>query len=301
MSVDLDWSLLTQDLAEKLRERINELLPDVPLPDFVGPLHVHTLEFGHDPPEVELAHLGDVWTQFRDGVAAAHRAEVSLPPTSNAMPMRLRTFRHYEGEQPTSVNPDTEYTSEYGDDDSLCRWSETDSEPGHPVHASQCAETDEHNVSSENSLPSLQAHFRIQWLTTSIRVVLTTSLQMYHGGTKVMCLPMTLALTGMELLGQLILALDGGERCVHVCLAQDDAQLAEEGKTPERADPYVLLHMRHKAMRIIPYMAFDSRVGEPVKHVLQNVGKVERFAGDVLRQLLDTELVFPNFYTLYLP
>ena len=44
----------------------------------------------------------------------------------------------------------------------------------------------------------------------------------------------------------------------------------------------------------------ESKIGEPVKHVLENVGKVERFVGDMLRQWLEDELVYPHFYTFYL-
>ena len=51
----------------------------------------------------------------------------------------------------------------------------------------------------------------------------------------------------------------------------------------------------------MPFLGFDSRIGEPTRHVLENVGKVERFVGDIVRQLLEGELVFPNFYTLALP
>ncbi|KAM0754801.1 hypothetical protein T439DRAFT_377227 [Meredithblackwellia eburnea MCA 4105] len=42
----------------------------------------------------------------------------------------------------------------------------------------------------------------------------------------------------------------------------------------------------------------ESEVGQAEKHVLKNVGKVEKFVLDVARSSLESELVFPNFQTI---
>ena len=65
MSVDLDWSLLSAELTEKLRERINGVLAGVPLPDFLERIEVQALDLGQDVPDVQLSHVGDIWSGFR--------------------------------------------------------------------------------------------------------------------------------------------------------------------------------------------------------------------------------------------
>ncbi len=54
-------------------------------------------------------------------------------------------------------------------------------------------------------------------------------------------------------------------------------------------------------MNILPNLTFESEVGEHEKHVLKNVGKVEKFVAEVIRKGLEDELVFPNYYTIDLP
>ena len=41
----------------------------------------------------------------------------------------------------------------------------------------------------------------------------------------------------------------------------------------------------------------ESEIGQADKHVLRNVGRVERFIQDVIRKSIVEELVFPNFHT----
>lgn len=295
MSLELDWSGVTQGLADRLRERLNGLLSTLELPSYVGPIHIHTLEIGADAPEVEVVHVGDVWREFREAAGGAHRSDscASTPPISTprmSMPMRMRTFRQYDSEMPVPVSVPAEVdSSELGDEESVLRWSETDSETG--FTDSQCAASElPDSDASAPVLPSLQVHLGVEWLSSTVRLGLTTTLQMHHGDTTVMRLPMSLLMTSFEMLGQVIVALDGEERCIYLTLCEHE-RVREAGGA----------RTRHKAARILPYLGFDSRVGEPTKHVLENVGKVERFAGDVVRQALEQELVFPNFYTLALP
>lgn len=52
--------------------------------------------------------------------------------------------------------------------------------------------------------------------------------------------------------------------------------------------------------RLIPRITIDSSVGQADKHVLRNVGKVEKFLVELLRKAVEDELVWPNFYTIAL-
>jgi len=50
--------------------------------------------------------------------------------------------------------------------------------------------------------------------------------------------------------------------------------------------------------RLLPSIFIESEIGQADKHVLKNVTRVERFIADVIRKMVEEELVFPNFHTL---
>ncbi|KAL4400975.1 Mitochondrial distribution and morphology protein 12 [Malassezia pachydermatis] len=287
MSVDLDWTTLSQPFAEGLCGRLNTLLAKMTLPSFLGPVHVEQMEFGTDVPDVQIVHIGEPWRAFR---AASMRADTTASEEASfsaRVPMRLRTFRQYDDEMPTSVAGN----SEPGWDETSHLWSDTDSVGTMESHALG----DE--PETESSVPSWQMHISVQWPTSSFRLALTTSLRIRHSDDTVMSLPVSLMITGLELLAQVIVVIDGEQQCVHISLSEEsDAPCAADGL---RAVHDARIRSRHQGQRILPYFALESQVGEPSKHVLENVGKVERFLGDTVRQLLEDELVYPHFYTVY--
>lgn len=319
MSVDLDWSLLSAELTEKLRERINGVLAGVPLPDFLERIEVQTLDLGQDVPDVQLSHVGDVWAGFRQGAAgtsassgtdvgaggsdgASSFSAAAAGAASNfpfAPGMRLRTYRQYEGNRPESVH--TDVTSMVGgedmDDSMMSSWSDMASElDTESVHT---ADSKPAPTSSFATLPSFQSHFSVYWPTTSIQAELQTCLRIFYAGKRVMSLPIHLTLTALEFAAQVIVALDGDARCVHVSLVEDPASHAGEAGLSGPVRRLRRASNTRAAQRILPYLAFDSCVGEPEKNVLENVGKVEKFVDDMVRQVLESELIFPNFYTVY--
>ncbi|KAL9939716.1 hypothetical protein V8E36_001533 [Tilletia maclaganii] len=50
--------------------------------------------------------------------------------------------------------------------------------------------------------------------------------------------------------------------------------------------------------RLLPSLTFESSVGDEHKHVLKNVGKVEKFVQDMIRKAIEDQLLFPNFKTV---
>lgn len=83
MSLELDWSLLDDELAAGILARLNKSLGSATRPEFLGPISLTSLEFGEDAPDVRLTQVGDVWRQFLDssnavpdGVAARNAAAV---------------------------------------------------------------------------------------------------------------------------------------------------------------------------------------------------------------------------------
>lgn len=301
MSVELDWDGLEQTFADSLCERLNCVLESMTMPSFLGPTRVHSLELGSDVPDVQVIGMSDVWREFRvaEAQAQAHGHEKVQSATPPRMPPRLRTFRHYdEDDMPQSVHHGSEASmTEHAWSDiddtssSLYRWSDTESDVG-----TIDSFADEH--AKVNDAPSLQMHLSVHWLTSTIRLRITTSLQIAYQDDTVMSLPISLVITGLEMYAQVIIAMDGVQQCVHISVSEDATDACQPDGLRDVHDARI--RTRHQGQRILPYIAAESRIGESAKHVLENVGKVERFVTDLVRQWLEDELVYPHFYTLYL-
>ena len=259
MSIDLDWSLLARELSGRLCEHINGVFASAELPEFVGAISLRSLDLGADPPYVRVARVGDVWPEFRD---AAH------PPGRG-------------GRSPAGGDaPECDARSASEADESIAStWSlGSDDTP------------------ALTALPDVQMHLAVHWPTTQIRAALTGELQLHYADARILSLPLSVTLTGLEFVAEVVVAVDPDLHAIFLTLVEDEAA----GTVLEHPRLWQSRRRPSRASRILPYLAFDSRVGEPEKHVLENVGKVEKFAGDVARQVLESELIYPNFYTLQL-
>lgn len=63
-TVDLDWSALDDSLSATLLELLNKQLASATRPNFIGPISVHSFQFGTQPPEVELVDVRDIVADF---------------------------------------------------------------------------------------------------------------------------------------------------------------------------------------------------------------------------------------------
>ena len=146
--------------------------------------------------------------------------------------------------------------------------------------------------SSSSQLPSLQMRLSLVWPTTTFRLTISTSLLINYPSPAFMSLPLTLSVTGFVMRAGLIVALEGEHQRAHVCLVEEEQDEQQDGVAGKRLGP---------GMSILPTVTFESEVGEHEKHVLKNVGKVEKFVAEVMRKGLEDELVYPNYYTIDLP
>ena len=64
MSLDLSWSLLDETFTAHLLATFDKVLSSASKPDFIGPIHVSTLQLGNEAPEVSIVDIGDVWQGF---------------------------------------------------------------------------------------------------------------------------------------------------------------------------------------------------------------------------------------------
>lgn len=144
---------------------------------------------------------------------------------------------------------------------------------------------------SSSSAPSLQLHLRVTY-TGNMQVGLATSLLINYPSPAFMALPLKLLVTSLAFTGTFLVAFEGDRRRVHVSLLdpreEDDA--AQELSFAYAAGARV---HRSAGASLLSGAVVESEVGQAEKHVLKNVGKVEKFVLDVARGALESELVFP--------
>lgn len=119
-----------------------------------------------------------------------------------------------------------------------------------------------------------------------------------------MSLPLELTVTGLAFEGVLIVAFEGGRRRLHLSLveAADSDPAITPGRRPSGTfsrpaglgpNAAGLKPVASVGARILRSAQVESEVGQADKHVLKNVGKVEKFVLEVARKTLENELVFP--------
>ncbi|WVO14880.1 hypothetical protein L204_102519 [Cryptococcus depauperatus] len=137
-----------------------------------------------------------------------------------------------------------------------------------------------------SSVPSLQLHMRLSH-TSNLHLTLSTTLQVNYPSPLFMALPLRLCITGFQLEAGVIIAYNGDKNRLHLTLVDDPL-------TPSPSPEMGI------GERILSNLQIESEIGHADAHVLRNVGKVEKFVGDVVRKTLVDELVFPNFFTVAL-
>ncbi|GAA5928406.1 hypothetical protein JCM3775_000602 [Rhodotorula graminis] len=161
--------------------------------------------------------------------------------------------------------------------------------------------------------PSFQVHLRLSY-SGNLSLGIATALRINYPSSSFMSLPLSLTLTGLALEGTLVVAFEGGRRRVHLSLLEPDpfssstddptttTTTSLPGDSPTK--PFARLHGAGSSRsttpgaRVLRAAHVESEVGQADKHVLRNVGKVEKFVVDVARKTLENELVFPNFQTI---
>lgn len=109
-----------------------------------------------------------------------------------------------------------------------------------------------------------------------------------------MSLPLKLSVTSIAFSGVFVIAFEGGKRRLHFCVLDPGSiQQRQDGAKAGGA-----LNIKGAGARLLTGAVVESEVGQSDKHVLKNVGKVEKFVLDVVRNSLENELVFPFVFLL---
>ncbi|GAA5827735.1 hypothetical protein JCM3770_000541 [Rhodotorula araucariae] len=292
MSVDLDWSALDAQLTLACTRFLTAAFAAAPRPDFVAPLAVTHFSFGDQEPSLTLDDIRDIQHEFiqpdddgddddpDDADDPHHRQGIATGLARNLARSHGRSRSRSHSPAPRHAHL---------------------AHPSH-AHSHSLSHTHPHSYTppsptrSATSLaplpapssapsPSFQVHLRLSY-SGNISLGIATALLINYPSPAFMSLPLALTLTGLALDATLVVAFEGGRRRVHLSLLDPaDPGNGAAGRTTPGA-------------RVLRAAHVESEVGQADKHVLRNVGKVEKFVLDVARQTLENELVFPNFQTI---
>ncbi|POY76249.1 hypothetical protein BMF94_0444 [Rhodotorula taiwanensis] len=285
MSIELDWSTVDYELTRSVHAFLSTAFAESALPDFVGPVSLDHFSFGSEHPDVQILDITDIDKTFLlapddlDDDNDDDDNDALAPP-----PPRSRSHSHSHS---YSRN-----TSQHSDGAGV------PIAPAHPLPPPPPA--------SSAPSPSFQLLVRISY-SGNLSLALSTSLKINYPAPGFMSLPLQLSLTDLAFKGVLVVAFEGGKNRVHISLVEaqdsDDATAAASSTdkphlTTGAATTTTAAKRAANATRFLKSAHIESRVGNADKHVLRNVGKVEKFVLDVARTTLENELAFPNFQTI---
>ncbi|GAA5906362.1 ERMES complex subunit MDM12 [Sporobolomyces salmoneus] len=283
MSIDLDWGSLDYHLTESVHSFLASAFSSAPRPNFIGPLSVDSFSFGDSEPTLELVDIRDVYKEFLQeppppaDLVVDELSPPPIPPPLSRTRTRSRSPHPHgqhtyqsEGDPPHSFEPPSPTPSHL-------------SFPHDPLHPNALPSVP---ISSAPS-PSFQIHLHLTYSGT-LSLGISTSLLINYPSPNFMSLPLSLTITSLSLEATLVVAFEGSNRSIHLSLLDPHPTTTTGNATRKESS----------GSRILKQAVVESEVGQTDKHVLKNVGKVEKFVLEVARKTLENEIVFPNFQTI---
>ncbi|EGG11594.1 uncharacterized protein MELLADRAFT_91055 [Melampsora larici-populina 98AG31] len=303
MSLELDWTSLSPLLAKTLTDQLNRILPSVPLPTFLDPIIIQSVEFGDSSPEIQIIDIRDISKAFSDADIRAQSSRSQQNYNESASPSPADRYppdsdSRFLGSRPspsiaTSFNANRSHQAVETPRDHAAFLTPTNSNFSDWRNTQQSSRAHEPRLPSpqtrsSSSQPSLELHLRVTY-SGNMRIDLSTALVLNHPAPLFMSLPVKMRVMGFVCAAEVILAIEADRSRCHCTIMEPTANSEEEvddGLHPSELTP---------GARILPEMLIHTEVGNADKHVLRNVGKVERFLLDTLRRIICDELLFPYF------
>ena len=288
MSLELDWSTVDYELTRSVHRFLSEAFAATALPDFVGPISLDHFSFGDEQPDINILDITDIDKQFLLPDDDHESDEDQLPPLPPRSTSRSRSH------SPAPFNTATLESDSY-------THAASQAGAGYPPPPPP--------LSSAPS-PSFQLLVRISY-SGNLSLALSTSLRINYPSPAFMSLPLQLSLTDLAFQGVLVVAFEGGKNRIHISLVEAPPPAEAEAPTTSTSLASMMAatsasrpttttttmtaaaRAATKKERFLRSAHVESRVGNADKHVLRNVGKVEKFVLDVARTTLENELVFP--------
>ncbi|KNZ43657.1 mitochondrial distribution and morphology protein 12 [Puccinia sorghi] len=162
----------------------------------------------------------------------------------------------------------------------------------HLSSSPECSSTRTAKAEDGHSQPSLQMHLRLSY-DGNLRIRFSTALVLNHPAAEFMSLPLRAAVVGMGFDAEIILAIEGDRSKFHLSILEPP--LPELPLYEDSAENSI--KRTSIGARILPHLFVETEVGNADRHVLRNVGKVERFLTETTRNLICEEFLYPTFQT----
>lgn len=313
MSIDLDWHALDAELTASVIGFLTNAFETAQRPSFLGELAVTSFSFGDAQPELEVLDIRDIYKEFLEvddeeqllaptepplshGVGAAAEVDGDWRSTASSEQYRHHDYAsssQYGGpagplRRPPRPIPNLQSSSTFFSPGLNKRsyLSPSHTPPLDSAHPSNdygapsfSSKPSSAPPASSSSSPSLQVHLQVTY-SGNLTLGLSTSLLINYPSPRFMSLPLKLSVTSIAFSGTMLVAFEGDRKRVHISLADPVSKQGGLGAATPGA-------------RLLSGAVVESEVGQADKHVLKNVGKVEKFVLDVVRSTLESELVFP--------
>ncbi|EEB08552.1 Mdm10/Mdm12/Mmm1 complex subunit Mdm12 [Schizosaccharomyces japonicus yFS275] len=276
MSIDIQWNLLDEQIAEKLRAKLDTKIAKLSLPRYIQDLHITSFDFGTSVPDVTIQDICDPdprlyeETLYSDDSSSLDDEESDREEENmTELPPYGATENGVHKKDSTDVNMNHTQTSNQQSPQNIAESNIHKSVPN-------SAETPSF---LRNSIGDVQIIAHVQY-SGNMTMSMEACLAVNYPSKDFAMLPFTLQLSDIVLDGTLVVALIASH--VHVCFVD------------------TLEHNRGDVQSsIIKNIRVDSVVGEPNKQVLKNVAKVEKFVVQKICQIVEDEFVWPSYFTLY--
>jgi mitochondrial distribution and morphology protein 12 len=319
MSIDLDWHALDAELTASVVSFLTSAFTTAQRPSFLGEIAVTSFSFGDSQPELEVLDIRDIYKEFLEvddeeqlllpqempplhgrGAGGMDGGELddwhSNPPnyyyqhssqdhpdSASQYGGPAQPFRRPPRPMP-HLQPSSALFSPGLNNRSYLSPSHTPPlDSAHPSNdygaPSFSSDPSSAPPASSSSSPSLQLHLQVTY-SGNLTLGLSTCLLINYPSPRFMSLPLKLSVTSLAFSGTMLVAFEGDRKRVHISLADPASKIGGLGGATAGA-------------RLLSGAVVESEVGQADKHVLKNVGKVEKFVLDVVRSTLESELVFP--------
>ncbi|KAI8054268.1 hypothetical protein BDF22DRAFT_643382 [Syncephalis plumigaleata] len=282
MSLEVFWDKLDREVALMAQELLNSRFRSAPKPDVIGDLVCTHLDFGSQSPEIEIVDVTDPFPEFY--LPDPHILAGSVHSTPTVDEEEPHIYGYDPDQDDHQLYPTTSYNEEVTDTTHSHQHNSNhgnnDYRKVNHINRNPSLESNNSNGNSNSKVATMlgpekrdtdvQLQVRVSY-EGNLQLTIATELRLNFPSMSFLSLPIELTVTSFSFSGTAVIAY------LH-----------------DRVN-FCFLEPEEKGQSLIKDLRVESQIGDARKHVLKNVGKVERFVVDLLRQIVDQDLVFPCY------
>lgn len=338
MSFDIKWENLTIDNAinQSIQDFLDEQLKKLSLPSYISNLSVTDFQLGDIPPEITIRHIGDPFDEFYEDASNTPETEQSKPeppvqeenddesededtdddegpglstisegihllnfnrtgsPIPDATPLSPRPMNRSRDSYQSILHP-------FGVNIGPTTGSEA---PTDLLNQNYFSSRRLPKISSKQKLPQYSEN-DIQLIVEfnykgDLHMNILVNLLVNYPSPNFISLPIKLHITDIEIHSIATIAYLKKSVFVSFLCDVNDEAIPEFNNPHSTGDNFLDYYTKNSRERIdiIKRIKIESEIGEVESNILRNVGKVEKFLIEQLRNILRDELAWPSWICL---